>query len=115
MGKYVEALNLLREFADEYCTDLSLHPGTHHCLLTDCFGKCKLNQVREAIEDIKTVVNKQEAVEPDLSGDGYSDDEELIYDTWTCPTCNTDYKVDYDIYNHCPNCGQKLVTDKMRI
>lgn len=32
----------------------------------------------------------------------------LVYDTWICPCCGKHYEVDYDNYNYCPDCGQKL-------
>lgn len=114
--QYIETLDLLREIANEYCVIQSdCNCKTHRCLLWDCSTeKCMLLQTEIYIKEIKAIIEKQTEIEPDLSGDGYGDDGELIYDTWTCPTCNTDYEVDYDIYKHCPNCGQKLKTDKMR-
>ena len=78
------------------------------CLLT--------NEDREAWEEYKKIgtpeecgaaEEKQTAKKPDYEGDGYADGQ-LVYDTWICPCCNTRYEVDYDVYNFCPNCGQKL-------
>lgn len=50
---------------------------------------------------------KQTAKKPDYEGDGYSDGQ-LVYDTWICPSCGKHYEVDYDNYDYCPNCGQKI-------
>ena len=53
-------------------------------------------------------LKKQIPKKPDLEGDGYDDNGNLIYDTWICPYCEAHYEVDYDIYNHCPKCGQAI-------
>ena len=45
--------------------------------------------------------------EPHFEGDGYWRGE-LVYDTWVCPNCYTDYEVETDKYNYCPNCGQAI-------
>lgn len=50
---------------------------------------------------------KQKAKKPDYEGDGYADGH-LVYDTWICPCCGKHYEVDYDEYDFCPDCGQKL-------
>ena len=50
---------------------------------------------------------KQTAKRPDYEGDGYSDGQ-LVYDTWICPSCGKHCEVDYDSYDYCPNCGQKI-------
>ena len=47
-------------------------------------------------------------VQPDLEGDGYDEDGEIIFDEWLCPCCRTRYEVDYDDYKFCPNCGQAI-------
>lgn len=52
-------------------------------------------------------LEKQIPKEPYYSGDGYWNGE-LVYDTWTCPNCSKSYEVDYDDYDYCPNCGQKI-------
>lgn len=62
----------------------------------------------EALNTIKTAVKKQIPKKPDLIGDGYDDNGYLIYDTWICPCCETDYELDYDDYKFCPECGQAL-------
>lgn len=56
-------------------------------------------------------LEKQIAKEPYYSGDGYWNGE-LVYDTWTCPNCSKSYEVDYDDYDFCPNCGQKIKWNK---
>ena len=52
-------------------------------------------------------LEKQIPKKPTYEGDGYSDGH-LVYDTWICPLCEKRYEVDYDDYDYCPNCGQKL-------
>lgn len=58
-------------------------------------------------EECRAAVEKQKAKKPDFEGDGYADGN-LVYDTWICPCCGKHYEVDYDDYDFCPNCGQKL-------
>ena len=58
-------------------------------------------------EECRTAVEKQTAKRPDYEGDGYADGQ-LVYDTWICPCCGKHYEVDYDNYDYCPYCGQKL-------
>ena len=38
----------------------------------------------------------------------YAPDGTFVFDEWICPCCGNRYEVDYDDYDHCPNCGQKL-------
>lgn len=59
------------------------------------------------LEECRAAVEKQTARRPDYEGDGYADGH-LVYDTWICPCCGKHYEVDYDNYNYCPDCGQKL-------
>ena len=56
---------------------------------------------------IKECVEKQVAKKPSFEGDGYADGQ-LVYDTWICPCCEKKYEVDYEEYDFCPNCGQKI-------
>ena len=62
-----------------------------------------LNAIRIAL----SALNKQVPMKPELTGDGYADGS-IVYDTWTCPRCGTDYEVEYDDYKYCPECGQKI-------
>lgn len=59
------------------------------------------------LEECRAAVEKQTAKKPDYEGDGYADGH-LVYDTWICPCCGKHYEVDYDNYNYCPDCGQKI-------
>lgn len=59
-------------------------------------------------KDIKKLVDKATPKKPFYEADGYDENGELIYDTWICPNCNHYYEVDYDDYDCCPNCGQRL-------
>lgn len=51
---------------------------------------------------------KEKAERPDVYGDGYDPDGNMIYDAWDCPRCGTSYEIDYDHYDYCPNCGQRI-------
>lgn len=57
---------------------------------------------------IREAVDKQNAKKPDYKGDGYTPDGSFVWDTWVCPKCETKYEVDYDDYDYCPNCGQRI-------
>lgn len=59
------------------------------------------------VEECRAAVEKQTPKKPDYEGDGYYDGQ-LVYDTWICPCCGQHYEVDYDSYDYCPNCGQKI-------
>lgn len=61
----------------------------------------------KALDIASKALEKQIAKKPICEGDGYSDGN-LVYDEWICPNCNNRYEVDYDNYDYCPNCGQKL-------
>ena len=78
-------------------------------------GKCLIKALDEVqqyraigtVEECRAAVEKQNGKKPDFEGDGYADGH-LVYDTWICPCCGKHYEVDYDDYDFCPNCGQKL-------
>ena len=53
-------------------------------------------------------LGKQIPKKPTYEGDGYSPDGKFVLDEWICPCCETRYEVDYDEYDYCPHCGQKI-------
>ncbi len=59
-------------------------------------------------EQVMELKERDTAKKPDYEGDGYDNKGNLIYDTWICPNCNENYEVDYDRYDFCPKCGQRL-------
>lgn len=64
-------------------------------------------ETKEDFDRLQEALEKQKPKKPDLEGDGYADGQ-LVYDTWICPCCGKRYEVDYDDYNHCPECGQAI-------
>ena len=61
------------------------------------------------VEECQKAVEKQKSKAPTIEGDGYDEDGEMIYDTWICPSCGEYYELDYDDYDFCPNCGQRIL------
>lgn len=61
----------------------------------------------EAMETAISALEKQIPKKPTIWGDGYADGM-LVYDMWDCPNCEKSYEIDYDYYDHCPNCGQAI-------
>ena len=53
-------------------------------------------------------LEKQIPKKATLEGDGYAPDGSFVWDEWLCPCCGARYEVDYDDYDFCPNCGQKI-------
>lgn len=72
---------------------------------------CKLKDYEESGLDPEEACRLKErdtAKKPDYEGDGYDNEGNIIYDTWICPNCEEYYEVDYDDYDFCPKCGQRL-------
>lgn len=65
-------------------------------------------QAARTPSDLKEILERDTAKEPQLEGDGYSEGD-MVYDTWICPNCGARYEVDYDDYDFCPNCGQRIL------
>lgn len=63
----------------------------------------KLGTVEECLE----AREKQRKKRPRYEADGYADGR-LAYDTWICPCCGARHEVDYEEYDHCPDCGQAI-------
>ena len=76
------------------CEDCNLYP-------------CERINVKDIASIVISALEKQIPEEPFLSGDGYWNGE-LVYDTWECPNCDKSYELDYEEYDYCPNCGQKI-------
>lgn len=67
--------------------------------------------IEKSIEHAKTAIEaleKQLPKKPTYKGDGYAPDGTFIWDEWLCSHCGSGYEVDYDDYNYCPNCGQRI-------
>lgn len=58
-------------------------------------------------EECWAAIEKQKAQKSDLEG-GRRADGHIVYDTWICPGCGEHYEVEYDKYEYCPHCGQKI-------
>lgn len=76
----------------------------------------ELQQYRSigTVEECREAVERQKSKIPDVWGDGYDEDGNMIYDMYTCPNCGENYEIDYDHYDYCPKCGQHMdKTDKV--
>ena len=60
------------------------------------------------MEMIVKALEKQIPKKPIYEGDGYAPDGSFVFDIWICPCCCKRYEIDYDDYDFCPNCGQKI-------
>ncbi len=50
----------------------------------------------EILEDVTKIIDKRIPKKPDIYGNGYDNNGEIIYDTYDCPNCHKSYDVDYD-------------------
>ncbi len=78
----------------------------------DCLKKNKptsgFYMLQESVDMAIKALEKQVAKKPSFEGDGYDPDGNLVYDTWICPCCEKHYEVDYEEYDYCPSCGQRI-------
>ena len=76
----------------------------------EAFKRTKEVVTADTLDDfitLKELVEKATPNKPNYEAYGYSESE-LVYDTWICPSCRTRYEVDYDEYDYCHKCGQRL-------
>ena len=69
------------------------------------YEECKGIKKMELLAD---ALRKQVPKKPELQGDGYDPEGNLVYDMWVCPCCYKRYELEYDEYCYCPNCGQRI-------
>ena len=62
-------------------------------------------------EQVQELKERDTAKEPDYEGDGCDKDGNIIYDTWICPNCSARYEIEYDDYDFCPRCGQRILKE----
>ena len=90
-----EAIKNLKDILDE-CTESE----EDVCYVTDVNAP----DLEMAIKALEKQIPKKLTYE----GDGYAPDGTFIWGEWICPCCGRRYEVDYDDYDYCPDCGQKL-------
>ena len=66
-------------------------------------------KMKEAMSRFAELEERDTEKKPYYEGDGYDGDGKIIYDIWKCPNCDARYEVDYDVYDFCPRCGQRLM------
>lgn len=66
------------------------------------------------VEECRDAVERMKPKKPTYDGDGYAPDGSFVWDKWLCPNCGNRYEVDYDDYEHCPNCGQAIDWEEER-
>lgn len=66
------------------------------------------SQCAKLLEQMHELKERDTAKKPTYEGDGYAPDGTFVWDEWLCPNCGTRYEVDYDEYDHCPNCRQRI-------
>ena len=99
--KKEDVLNLLYSFKDDDNT-----PKNYGTLL----DIIRFVRVMPGIttEHIHELEDRDTAKKPSIEGDGYAPDGTFIWDTWICPNCNEHYEIDYNDYDFCPICGQRI-------
>lgn len=73
-----------------------------------CYAQGTVGEHIKSIEIAIHALKKQISKKPTYEGDGYAPDGTFVLDEWLCPCCGARYEVDYDDYDYCPNCGQKI-------
>lgn len=103
-GYVVPPTNIKTTVYDQRCTQLAKYEDTG--MTPEQVIEMQMDWV--AMKAASETYRKEKAERPDVYGDGYDPDGNMIYDAWDCPRCGTSYEIDYDHYDYCPNCGQKI-------
>ena len=98
-----------RRCIESFCTVLKM-TTIHQKIMQTLLDIIRFVRVMPWIttEHIHELESRDTAKKPNIEGDGYAPDGTFIYDTWICPNCNEHYEIDYDDYDFCPICGQRI-------
>lgn len=66
----------------------------------------------DTVEECRKALERMKPKSPTYDGDGYAPDGTFVWDEWLCPNCGSRYEVDFDEYDHCPNCGQAILREE---
>ena len=97
-NKYQEALNYIVRnscYKKTICSECNMHNNCHI-------------PAKRYVDILQELVDKATPTKPNIYGDGYDEQGELIYDMYDCPRCGKSYEIDYEKYKYCPNCGQAI-------
>ena len=64
----------------------------------------------EILKFVAEAIEKQIPKKPNIYGDGYDNNGNIIYDMYDCPNpnCNVSREIAYEKYDYCPKCGQAI-------
>lgn len=60
------------------------------------------------VEECRETMERRTPKKPNVWGDGYDDNGDLIYDMYDCPECGKSYELDYQEHKYCPKCGKAI-------
>ena len=60
------------------------------------------------VKECREARERQIPKPPNIWGDGYDNEGNIIYDMYDCPNCCKSYEIDYHDYKYCPECGQAI-------
>lgn len=99
----IEEILQIISAGQDYVDERGISTGLLHTLLE--YAKyAKIGTVQECREARDRIQTKK----PNIWGDGYDNEGNLIYDMYDCPNCGKSYEIDYEEYKHCPNCGKAI-------
>ena len=79
------------------------------CPIQEAFARLRqYEQTGLTPEQIMELKERDTPKIPQYEGDGYADGK-MVYDIWICPNCGAKYEVDYDDYDFCHDCGQRIL------
>lgn len=76
--------------------------------LTEWLEELQQYRAIGTVEECRAARERQIPEKPNIWGDGYDNEGNMIYDMYDCPNCGKSYEIDCQDYNHCPECGQAI-------
>ena len=98
----------VREAIERMCKMRDAYNATLRSLPQKTRERSDYNNYVDAFLVAIEALEKQLPEKPIFEGDGFDELGDIVFDEWLCPLCNARYEVDYQEYDYCPSCGQKL-------
>lgn len=77
-------------------------------VIEEAMLELKQHRAIGTIKECQEARERQKPKIPNIWGDGYDDNGNMIYDMYDCPNCGKSYEIDYHNYKYCPECGQAI-------